>query len=509
MVPTLPSHAYPNHHTERRTRRFRRLAVGAGVTTLAVLAAACGSPPATEGSGGGRDTSGGSSKVSAKDCPMAPLEDAKGPVKIKMWYGGLVEPPVSVLTDMVKAFNASQDKIQLTADNQGNAYSEVLKKYEGASATPDQLPQIIYLEDTMLGEMVDKGQVLPAEACMLADDYDPEQITAAARAAYSVDDVLYPGYMNVSTPILYYNKVHFQKAGLDPDKPPTTLAEIEADAKILKEKGVSKKPFSFKADQWFVSTWMSGVGQDMVNNDNGRSAPATKATFDTEKGREIVDWLDTMNKEKLLNAFPVTDGSIDHYLALITEDSSMLVETSTASSTIAAALGGELNAKDAGIDVGAIALDGKKLVPGSAEYPGLEAPGQIYASGGAFYILNTSSPAQQAASWQFLKFMLKPENAKKWHIDGGYLPVVKSIINDPAIQEFQKTDLGGNLLKPAVDQLATADPDRSGPLIGPYPAFQKILQGALETVLFKNGDPDAALSKAQKDATALLKDYNG
>ena len=49
----------------------------------------------------------------------------------------------------------------------------------------------------------------------------------------------------------------------------------------------------------------------------------------------------------------------------------------------------------------------------------------------------------------------------------------------------------------------------SGPLIGPYPAFQKILQGALETVLFKNGDPDAALSKAQKDATALLKDYSG
>ncbi|MFN8016734.1 MAG: extracellular solute-binding protein [Acidimicrobiales bacterium] len=409
---------------------------------------------------------------------------------------------------MVKAFNKSQDKIVVEADNQGVAYSEVLRKYEGAAGTPKQLPQMIYLEDTMLGEMVDKGQVLPAEACMLADDYDPEQITAAARAAYSVDDVLYPGYMNVSTPILYYNKVHFKKAGLDPENPPQTLEEIEAAAKVLKEKGVSSKPFSFKADQWFFSTWLSGAGQDTVNNDNGRSAPATKATFDSPAGRKIMDWLAQMKQEGLINAFPVTDGSIDHYLALINEQSSMLVETSTASGTIAAALGGELDPSAAGVEIDTSALDGKKLVPGSGEYPGLDAAGQIYASGGAFYILNTSDPAQQAASWEFLKFMLQPENATKWFVDGGYLPVVKSIVKSPKVVAYQKTELGGKLLAPAVEQLSTADPDNSGPLIGPYPAFQDILQGALEGVLFKGADPDTSLSKAEKDATALLKDYN-
>jgi len=186
----------------------------------------------------------------------------------------------------------------------------------------------------MLGELVDKGQVLPAEACMEADDFDPTEITPAARAAYSVDDVLYPGYMNVSTPILYYNKVHFQKAGLDPENPTKTIDEIEAAAKKIKAAGVAKKPFSFKADQWFVSTWLSGVGQDMVNNDNGRSKPATKATFDSAPAQELFGDLKRMDDEGLLNAFPVTDGSIDHSLALINEDSSMLVETSTASGTI-------------------------------------------------------------------------------------------------------------------------------------------------------------------------------
>jgi sn-glycerol 3-phosphate transport system substrate-binding protein len=494
--------------TSHSSHGWRRAAV-AGLAAVGLLGlAACGSPPTTTGSGAGRGD-GGDAKVSAKDCPLAALDEATSPVKVNMWFGGLVEPPVTVLTDMVKDFNASQDKVVVTANNQGNAYQETLDKYEGAAATPDQLPEIIYLEDTMLGEMVDKGQVLPAEACMLADGYDPTQITPAARAAFSVDGVLYPGYMNVSTPILYYNKVHFKKAGLDPENPPKTLDEIEAAAKKLKDAGISKKPFSFKADQWFFSTWLSGVGQDTVNNDNGRTKPATEATFDSPAAQEILGDLDRMQDEGLLNAFPVTDGSIDHYLALINEDSSMLVETSTASSTIAAALGGELDPGGAGVAIDTTALDGKKIVPGSGEYPGLEAAGQIYASGGEFFIMNTSSKAQQAASWEFLKFMLQPENAMKWHIEGGYLPVVKEIVDHPDIATFQDTELDGKLLKPAVEQLGTADPDRSGPLIGPYRAFQDILQGALESVLFNGADVNKSLSTAQTDATALLKDYNG
>jgi sn-glycerol 3-phosphate transport system substrate-binding protein len=490
-----------------RRRPLRRAVLGLSAVGLLGLAA-CGAPPTTSGSGGGRPTD-GTAKVDPKDCPVAALDEAEGPVEVNMWFSGLVDPPLGVLTDMVKRYNASQDKVVVTANNQGNAYQEGLSKYQGASATPSQLPEIMYLEDTMLGELVDKGQVLPAEACMLADDFDPTTITPAARSAYSVDEVLYPGYMNVSTPILYYNKVHFQKAGLDPENPPKTLEEIEAAAAKLKEAGVSKKPFSLKADQWFVSTWLSGVGQDMVNNDNGRSKPASAATFDSEPAVELFTDLQRMDEEGLLNAFPVTDGSIDHYLALINEDSSMLVETSTASSTIAAALGGELDGGTGGVAIDTSALDGKKIVPASGEYPGLEAAGQIYASGGAFYMMNTSSPAQQAASWDFLRFMWEPENATIWHTEGGYLPVLKSIVDSPEIATFQETALDGKLLGPAVEQLATADPDRSGPLIGPYPAFQDILQGALEKVLFNGADVESSLASAQRDATTLLEDYNG
>lgn len=490
----------------RRDRRHRPRLV-ASLAVAGLVLGACGAPPSSGGGGAGRNAAG--TKAKLPKCPLDALKKATGKVKVNMWYSGIVDPPVTVLTDLIKEFNASQDKIVVSADNQGTSYAEGLRKYEGAASTPKQLPDMILLEDTMLGEMVDKGQVLPAESCMKADGYDKEQLTAAARSSYEVDGVLYPGYMNVSTPILYYNKVHFQKAGLDPEKPPTTIAEMAEAARKIKAAGVAPKPISFLANEWFLNTWMAGVGQDAVDNDNGRTKPPSTGTFDTKEVQGALGQLRDMNEEGLINPFPVTDGKIDHYLALISEQSSMLIETSTASGTIAQALGGELKGDQGGINVDAIELDTKKIVPGSGEMPGIDAPGKVFASGGAFYILNTGTPAQQAASWKFYQFMLKPENAKKWHIEGGYLPVVKSVVDDPDVAKFQESAVAGQLLAPAAAQLSAADPDQAGPLIAPYRQYQDELRAAMEGVLFNGKDPKGALSTAQENVTSLLKDYNG
>ena len=496
----------PGHPLNRRSSR--RLAA-ITVVCAALVLAACGPPPSSGNAGGGRSASGAPVKT-LPPCPLDALKQATGKVKVNLWYGGIVSPPVDVLKDQIKSFNASQDKIVVSGDDQGTAYAEVLRKYEGASSKPKQLPQMVYLEDTSLGEMIDKGQILPAQSCMDADGYDTTQIIPSARARYEADGVLYPAYFNVSTPILYYNKVHFKRAGLDPEKPPRTLAEMEQAAVAIKKAGVAPKPISFLTNNWFFSTWLAGAGEDVLNNKNGRAKPATKATFDTPEALKALETLDRMNKEGVLNPFPVTDGSIDHYLALITEQSSMLIETSTASGTIAQALGGDLTGKDiGGVNVDPGLLDTKKVVPASAEMPGLKAPGKVYASGGAFYILNTGSPAQQAASWKFFKFMLDEQNARKWTTPGGYLPMVKTVNDDPKVVDYFAKGVDGALLKPGATQLAAADPDQAGPVIGPYVGYQKALEGAMEGVLFSGADPKKALKKANDDVTALLQTYNG
>ena len=78
--------------------------------------------------------------------------------------------------------------------------------------------------------LADGGLMLPAQSCMEASGYEITDIEPAVRSAYSVDDVLYPGYANVSSQVLYYNKAHWVEAGLDPAAPPQTLEEIYEQA---------------------------------------------------------------------------------------------------------------------------------------------------------------------------------------------------------------------------------------------------------------------------------------
>ena len=492
-----------------RSRPRTRLWAGTAILTATALVAACSDPPTTGGAG---VATGEGGQVELPDCPLDALDTAaaEGPVDVTLWYGGLGGPTKDTMDNMAVQFNQSQDQVKVTTSNQGASYEEVFRKYQSAaSASADQLPQIVYLEDTTLPAMINGGQVLPVQACMEADGYDMTQIEPVIRAQYTVGDVLWPGYMNVSTPVLYYNKTHWAKAGLDPEKPPQTLEEVYEQAKVLKEKGVSQKPMSIKLGHSFFTSWLAGIGEDVVNNGNGRDGAATEATFDTPEARELLTFLKKMDDEGLLNVFSATEGSIDHYLALANQQSSMLIETSTASNTIAQFLGGNLTAEDAGVNFDASSVNLAELVPGTGPFPGIEAPGKVIPGGGIFYILNTSSPAQQAASWKYLEFMLQPKNAAEWHLKGGYLPIVKAAQEDPDVTSFWEHDMAGLLLHTAVEQLDQADPDNPSPLIGPYSDYTDAVQRAMEDVLLNGKDPASALQTAQNTVTEALQRYEG
>jgi sn-glycerol 3-phosphate transport system substrate-binding protein len=486
----------------------RRGAVVAMLTAAAVVAAACSDPPTSGGDGA--VVAGDDDDAALPDCPLDALDGADGPVEITLWYGGLGGSAKAAMEEQVAAFNASQSDMVLNASAQGSSLEEVYRKFtSAASAGTDQLPDLIYLEDTQLQAIADSGLMLPAQACMEAADYDLTQLEPAARAKYSVGDVLYPGYMNVTTPVLYFNKAHFAQAGLDPEDPPDTLEEMYEAAKTLKETGVSDKPFSFRASRWYFETWLTGIGNDIINNDDGRSGLATEATFATPEADDLMASLQRMNDEGLLNVFAATEGGIDQFLALVTQESSMLVETSTASSTIRDALAGSVSAEQAGVDFDVSSVDLSVLVPGTGAFPGIESAGRVFPSGGAFYILNTSEPEQQAASWRFLEFMLDPANAKTWLFSGGYLPVVKAVNDDPEVQAFWTDDLAGVLLFPATEQLGDADPDQPGPLIGPYPDEADALEAAMEAILLEGSDSSSMLSDAQDTVTESLQRYAG
>src|SRR3970282_301018 len=75
---------------------------------------------------------------------------------------------------------------------------------------------------------------------------------------------------NSSTPIFYYNKDAFKKAGLDPEKPPKTWKDVEAYAKKVLAAGGAKCGFSTGWPSWtMVENMHATHDQPFATQNNG------------------------------------------------------------------------------------------------------------------------------------------------------------------------------------------------------------------------------------------------
>lgn len=481
------------------------LRVGAAIALIAGGVAACGPPPVIAGAGG---------TITATSLPNCPIDalakytpTGGKRIQVTLWHGLGVEPK-RALDRMVAKYNASQNKVQVSALQQGTSYDEVLRKYQAAASTSG-LPGAIYVEDTSTQRMVDTGTLMPSEACMKATKFDLTRYEPLVRAYYTVDDVFWPAYANVSGPVLYYNASHFAKAGLDPTKPPTTLEEMRTAALALKKIGISK-PIALKLDEWYLECWLVGAGDQVVNNNDGRDGKPTKATFNTPNARKVLSLLQQMKREGLLQGYSDTDGQLNQFLALASQKSSMTIETSTAASTIKAFLAGNLQETPAGA---ADNVNKKDLDPKSAAFPGLSAPGRVRVSGGAYYMVRGTAkqktpPEVIAGAWDFFSFMSRPENVATLQIEGGYLPVISPAEKDPRLAAFYKNDVAGQLVVPAREQLGNVSPKQPGPLIGPYLDYAEALRGAMDAAVLQNQPVEPELVKATKTVDTALATNN-
>jgi sn-glycerol 3-phosphate transport system substrate-binding protein len=476
---------------------MRRRSVWAVIGAVVLLAAACSS-------GGG---SGGGQEGQAATCPLDALQSASGPVEVVVWHTQQAKP-LDTLQALVDQYNGSQNKVRVRLENQGSSYEELQRKFE--SAVPSrQLPGILVFDDTATQTMADSGAVLPAQACIDADNYDTSGFQQVATSYYTLNGQLWPASANLGNVLFFYNRDHFRQAGLDPDKPPTTLEEVRADAEKIKAAGVVDTPIVHEFASWKTEFWLTGAHSTMVNNENGRGGgETTAATLDgNPQALQLFTWFKDMQDAGLLRAVPHTPGQLDQYLAMANRQASMVVESSSAATSIEAFLGGNLdtsqlgdgslqNQNVSGVDVGAAAL------------PALAPGGKTQMGGAAWYITNTTPPEVQAAAWDFMKFMNTPQAQAQMLIGGSYLPYVKAANDLPEVQQFYASGLSGRWLKIANDEVGQIDPAFPGPLIGPYYDFRQDIEKAQDNLMFTGAPPPQALQSAQGTVDEALSRYN-
>ncbi|HEY8531047.1 MAG TPA: extracellular solute-binding protein, partial [Limnochorda sp.] len=173
---------------------------------------------------------------------------ASAQIEIDFWHS-MSGAAGRALNELVARFNASQSEIRVNAQFSGS-YAEALTRAIAALRT-GQAPNILQVYEVGTQTMLDSGAIIPVyELAESRGGIDFGDISRPIFDYYAVDGKLYSMPFNSSTAMLYYNKDAFRKAGLDPNRPPTTFDEVLEMGRQIVASGAAPAAISFGWPAW-------------------------------------------------------------------------------------------------------------------------------------------------------------------------------------------------------------------------------------------------------------------
>ena len=209
---------------------------------------------------------------------------ASAQTEIQFWHamGGQLG---GVTNALAEDFNKSQKEFKVVAVYKGS-YTETLTAAIAAFRAK-QNPHILQVFEVGTATMMAaKGAVYPVHQLMVdtGEAFDPKVYIGPVYGYYSTSDgKLLSMPFNSSTPVFYWNKEHFLKAGLDPDKAPKTWPEVGEIGKNLVAAGV---PCGITV-QWQTWTMIENFGAwhnlPFSTRDNGFGGLDTRSSRSTTR----------------------------------------------------------------------------------------------------------------------------------------------------------------------------------------------------------------------------------
>jgi len=414
---------------------------------------------------------------------------AQTPVEVSFWHA-MSGNNGKVVTDLVAKYNASQSNVHVTEQNKGN-YNETLNAVIQA-AGQGQGPDIAQIFDLGTPLAIDSGFFTPAETAFSADQI--AQIKADVLAPvlnyFTVGGKLNSIPWNNSTPLFYYNKNMFTAAGLDPEKPPATWQDLEADCEKIKDANAAPYCISMRVYGWYFEQWMALQGQELANNGNGRADRATESNITSAPAKNIITfWKDLNDKGYWTYTGKLHDNQGANQI-FISKQAAMIVEST-----------GALNTFKTGADTSGFQL-GTGFFPTNGD---VDRDGVII--GGASLWIGAGHPEEETkGATDFIMWLMAPEQMTVWHKGTGYMPITKSSQDALDKEGYFTTNPG---TKTAVDQLAAAKVDSAtaGALMGAFPQIRDLVEQAIQSVT-QGDDIDTVLADTKSKADAAIADYN-
>ncbi len=461
-------------------KTLRRGAWAISLFTAATLVGACSSASSGGDAVNPNDTS----------APGADALKGKGEVSINFWHA-MSGVNGDALTKLVNQFNQqNKGKIKVTLNYKGQ-YDNALAAYKNSSTK--QRPDLMQMYDIGTRYMIDSKTTIPMQSFIDVDHLDVSDLQPNIGGYYTVDKKLYSMPFNTSMPLMYVNREAFQKAGLDPDKPPTSLDDIMADARKIKAAKGETVQYGFGASLygWFVEQWNASANQTLCDADNGRTGRATKATLNNPTNVKLLQWWQKM----------VKDG-----LAMKLDSNTDNGDNAFSSGTVAMALE---STGSLGTFVQGAAAAKNPFTVSTGYYPKVNADdtGGPIIGGASLWAVHKGDLARERATWELVKFLASKPTQVNWHTSTGYFPISKGALDDPADQAWvkQKPQFSTAIKQLRKTKLTYAT---QGCSVGEMPDLRKDVENALQAAVLQGQDAKQALANAEATAAKQIAGYN-
>jgi sn-glycerol 3-phosphate transport system substrate-binding protein len=390
------------------------------------------------------------------------------------------------VTELVKQFNESQSEYEVKPLRKGT-YPETLTAAI-AAYRQKSAPHIVQVFEVGTQTMMLSGAVLPVYQLMKEQEIkvDWKDFIAPVVGYYSKDGNLYSMPFNSSTPILYYNKDAFQKAGLDPAKPPQTWKQVEDYSKKLIATGAAKCGFSTGWPSWtMVENMHAWHDQPFATRHDGFDGLDVELLINREFGVKHIGQLAAWQKDHVYS-YGGRQGTADP--KFVSGECAMYIQSS-------ALIGGFSK--------------GVKFNWATGQLPHWGAPYPKATSiigGATLWVMKGKPSVENRGTALFLKFISDTNQQMWWHVTTGYLAISNSAVKNLEVgYHFKRNPDQFTAFAELTKGKATAN--SQGLRLGNFVQIRDVIEAEMENIFAGKKTAKQGLDDAVAKGNELLKEF--
>lgn len=370
-----------------------------------------------------------------------------------------------------------QQHPDITIEPVGTPAGEIHTSIQAKAAAGDP-PDVAQIGWSKFSFALENLPLVPVEEIAPPEQWEEHTagILPQAMAIGEADGQVMALPYTISTPTLFYNADLFREAGLDPEAPPETWEEAERAALQIVERtdaeGVYLAAANAAKSDFITQSLLYSNGAQLLTEDGA-------AAFDSPEAVEALAMT-----QRLTESGAQPRVSDDDATAAFQAGRLGMYLTSTA------LLSGFLSASEGAWELRATGMPafGTETV-------------RVTNSGGGLFVL-TDDPREQAAAWEFIRFLTSERGFTVITSTIGYLPLRPDIVDDP---EYLGDYIAQNpYILPALEQLEDLEPYADMPGPNGTRAREILQDEAVQPIMLDGADPAATLQSAAQRVNELL-----